>query len=88
MKRVRLFMLHVFVSVFGPDRAQRSIAFQTYHFQLTDQYRNSALIYSVTICELTKKKGLCTVREWFRLSKAVSSTYGIWHSLSRQLGIR
>ena len=37
MKPVRLFTLHVFVSVFGSDRAQSSIAFQTYHFQLTDQ---------------------------------------------------
>ena len=51
MKPVTL--LYVFVSFFGPDRAQRPIAFLSLLNLLTN--RNIAFIYSVTICELKTK---------------------------------
>ena len=44
-------LLYVIVSFFGPDRAQRSIAFPV----LIVTNRNIALIYSVTICKQKPK---------------------------------
>ena len=53
MKPVRL-LLNVFVSFFGPNRAQRSI-----HIILNPlTNRNIALIYSVTICEQQQQEKL------------------------------
>ena len=38
-------LLYVFVSFFGPDHAQRSIAF-LYHFELTDQQKHCINLFS------------------------------------------
>ena len=48
MKPVRLLLLYVYVSFFGPDRAQRSIARIPIILRLLTN-RNIALIYLVAI---------------------------------------
>ena len=53
--------LYVFVTFFGPDRAQRSIAFLSLLNLLTTELKHRIYLLSHNLW--TKNKGYCTVRE-------------------------